>query len=68
MKESSLKKEQAFERNFGGAAEDIAYSIVEKDGFLYSFGLSKSFGEPKGDHYLVKTNLQGNLILSLIHI
>ena len=57
-----LEKEQAFERNFGGAAEDIAYSIVEKDGFLYSFGLSKSFGEPNGDHYLIKTDLQGNLI------
>lgn|GEM_PF-1409383 len=57
-----LLKESGFEKNFGGTSEDMAYSIVEKDEFIYSFGFSKSFGEPNGDHYLVKTDLRGNLI------
>ena len=57
-----LTRESGFEKNFGGIGEDIAYSLVEKDGFIYSFGISKSFDEPNGDHYLVKTDLDGNLI------
>ncbi|MBL4708946.1 MAG: hypothetical protein JKY48_10965 [Flavobacteriales bacterium] len=51
-----------FEKTFGGAEEDIANSLVQLGNAIYIYGHTSSFGELNGDHYLIKTDLAGNLI------
>ncbi len=51
-----------FEKTFGGQEDDVAKAIIEKDNELYIFGTTKSLGDLNGDHYLIKTDLNGNLI------
>lgn len=42
--------------------EDVANSGLLLDGSLYIFGTTKSFGEPNGDHYLIKLKPDGTVI------
>ncbi|MCH2044067.1 MAG: hypothetical protein MK212_07975 [Saprospiraceae bacterium] len=65
----ACKKEQtetsvpsAFQKSIGGTSDDLANSIIIKDAMLYIFGQSKSFDDPNGDHYLLKLDIDGNLI------
>lgn len=57
-----IEKASPFDKTYGGAANDESNSIVEKDGFLYLLGYTNSFDDPNGDHYLIKTDLEGNVI------
>ena len=52
----------SFEKNIGGTSDDIANSIVIKDGMLYVLGQTKSINDPNGDHYLLKLDSNGNVI------
>ena len=52
----------AFEKTFGGASEDLANSIAIYEDALYILGQSKSFNDVNGDHYLIKLDIDGNLI------
>ena len=52
-----------FEKTFGGPQDDIANSIIIENGELYIFGTTKSLGDVNGDHYLIKTDLDGNVLL-----
>jgi len=51
-----------FEKTFGGPQDDIANSIIIENGELYIFGTTKSLGDVNGDHYLIKTDLDGNVL------
>ncbi len=51
-----------FEKSLGGALDDQAKSVLVKNNALYVFGTTKSFGEPNGDHYLLKLDLNGNIL------
>jgi hypothetical protein len=51
-----------FEKTFGGSEDDVAKSIIHKNNELYIFGTTKSLGDINGDHYLIKTDLNGNII------
>lgn len=51
-----------YEKTFGGIEEDYANDIVEINNQLYIFGTSKSYGDIDGDHYLLKIDLNGNMI------
>lgn len=57
-----IETDNTFDRTYGGTEADESNSIVEKDGFLYLLGYSNSFTDINGDHYLVKTDLDGNVI------
>jgi len=57
-----VERVKPFDKTYGGAQNDESNSIVEKDGFLYLLGYSNSFDDPNGDHYLLKTDLEGNVI------
>jgi len=54
--------DQGFEKTFGGLQDDLANSILLKNDKLYIFGTTKSLGDINGDHYLVKADLNGNII------
>ena len=56
------KEIKVFGRTFGGPQNEESNSIVEDNGFLYLLGYSNSFKDPNGDHYLVKMDLEWNLI------
>tara|TARA_B100000809_G_scaffold140505_1_gene138041 strand:- start:3946 stop:5124 length:1179 start_codon:yes stop_codon:yes gene_type:complete len=51
-----------YEKTFGGSGDDVAKSIIHKDNELYIFGTTKSLGDVNGDHYLIKTDLNGSII------
>lgn len=51
-----------FEKIFGGSEEDIANSLVQLGDAIYLYGHTSSFGDLNLDHYLVKLDLEGNLI------
>ena len=51
-----------FEKSIGGQLDDIGYEAIIYNEELYIIGTSGSFGEPNGDHYLVKMDLEGNVI------
>jgi len=51
-----------FERTYGGLEEDIAHSILIKGDFVYVYGTSKSFDDINGDHYLIKLDVEGNIV------
>ena len=53
---------QGFEKTFGGLQDDLSNSIHIKNNELYIFGTTKSLGDNNGDHYLIKTDLNGNTI------
>ncbi|MEZ4685256.1 MAG: hypothetical protein R3B47_04085 [Bacteroidia bacterium] len=57
-----VQPESAFIKTFGGGMDDAAQAGIFHDASFYVFGWTKSFGEPNGDHYLIKTNPQGDLI------
>lgn len=61
--QSSNKEVNDFQTSFGGASDDFGTSIIEVNGNLYLYGTSKSFGEPNGDFYLVKSTPKGEKIL-----
>jgi hypothetical protein len=50
------------EKTFGGNEEDRANSIITSNQALYIFGTSASFGDINGDHYLIKTTLNGTVV------
>ena len=50
------------EKTYGGNEEDRANSIIESNQALYIMGTSASFGDLNGDHYLIKTTLEGTVI------
>ena len=64
---SSIDILPAFEKTIGGAQNDVAKSILIKNNELYIFGTTKSMGDLNGDHYLVKTDLNGTLISEHIY-
>jgi hypothetical protein len=50
-----------FEKTFGGREDDKGYSVIEtKDGGYVIVGFTKSFGEVKGDVYLIKIDQKGD--------
>jgi hypothetical protein len=51
-----------FQKSFGGSEEDLLNSVEIKDDFIYVLGQSKSFNDPNGDHYLIKLDINGNVI------
>tara|TARA_B100000809_G_C15138900_1_gene531998 strand:+ start:3105 stop:4295 length:1191 start_codon:yes stop_codon:yes gene_type:complete len=51
-----------FDKTFGGLQDDLANTLHIKNNELYIFGTTKSLGDINGDHYLVKTDLNGNII------
>ncbi len=51
-----------FEKTIGGVNDDIANSIIYSDGYLMILGTTKSNGDEKGDLYLVKMDLNGNVV------
>ncbi|MGB1219467.1 MAG: hypothetical protein ACPG4W_06795 [Flavobacteriales bacterium] len=51
-----------FEKVFGGNKEDVARSAIVKNDVLHVFGDSKSFDDPNGDYYVLKLDLDGELI------
>jgi len=57
-----LGNAQGFEKTYGGIQDDLANSLLIKNNELYIFGTTKSFGDINGDHYLVKSDLNGNTI------
>tara|TARA_R110001592_G_scaffold237306_8_gene496273 strand:+ start:24162 stop:25289 length:1128 start_codon:yes stop_codon:yes gene_type:complete len=52
----------SFQKNIGGSSDDLSNSIVIKGDFIYVLGHSNSFGDVNGDHYLIKLDLEGNII------
>lgn len=69
---SSCKKEEkesittppevGFEKHIGGLQDDEANSVVFKNGYVFIFGTSKSFGDINGDHYLIKLDSEGDIV------
>ena len=51
-----------FEKSIGGQLDDIAYESIIHNDELYILGSTKSYGEPNGDHYLIKMDLEGNVL------
>lgn len=51
-----------FEKTYGGTEDDVANAAIIVDGYLYAYGTSMSFGDINGDPYLIKTDLEGNLV------
>ena len=51
-----------FEKSIGGQLDDIAYESIIHNDELYILGSTKSYGELNGDHYLIKMDLEGNLL------
>lgn len=51
-----------FQKTYGGNADDYAYSGVFLNGELYVVGTTKSQSDPNGDIYLLKLDLEGNII------
>jgi hypothetical protein len=51
-----------FEKSIGGQLDDIGYEAIIYNEEVYIIGTSGSFGEPNGDHYSVKMDLEGNVI------
>lgn len=60
--QSVASANKTFEKTFGGESEDLANSIAIQENALYILGQSKSFNDANGDHYLIKLNVDGNLI------
>lgn len=52
----------SFQKAIGGTSDDLLNSIVIEDDFMYVLGQSNSFGDVNGDHYLIKLDLEGNII------
>lgn len=52
----------SFQKNVGGLSDDLANSILIKDETLYVLGQSKSFNDANGDHYLIKLDIDGNVL------
>jgi hypothetical protein len=52
----------SFEKTYGGDKDDFAKSILEKDDFIYVYGITNSFSDVNGNHYLIKLDKRGNLI------
>ena len=51
-----------FELTFGGVGDDAANSIIYHNDYLFILGTSESFGESNGDFYLIKVEVNGELI------
>lgn len=62
INETNSSDNSFVERTFGGNEEDKANSIIESNQALYILGTSESFGDLNGDHYLIKTTLDGTVI------
>ena len=52
----------SFEKSYGGGLEDKANAAIILDDAIYLLGSSKSFSEPNGDFYLLKLDMEGNII------
>jgi len=52
----------SFEKTYGGIDEDKAFSAIIENNELYLFGTTKSFNDVNGDYYLLKLDLNGNVI------
>jgi hypothetical protein len=52
----------SFEKSYGGTMDDKGNSALIKGNALYVLGTTKSFNEPNGDFYLLKLDLEGNII------
>lgn len=62
LDDGSLTPRIVYEKSIGGALNDFAYEGIIYNNELYAVGSTQSFGEPNGDHYLVKIDLDGNLL------
>ncbi len=50
-------------KHYGAGGEDLFYSIITTtDGGFLAAGMTKSFGNPAGDPWLVKTDATGNVL------
>jgi hypothetical protein len=49
-------------QTYGGMGDDQLEAAVILNNEIYSFGTTKSFADSKGDFYLLKTDLEGNVI------
>lgn len=61
-KETPLVSEEnlGFEKYFGGELDDQANALIVVDQAIFAYGTTYSFDDPNGDHFLVKTDLDGN--------
>lgn len=57
-----LTKGIVFEKSIGGQLDDYAYEAIIYNDELYAIGTTHSFGDPNGDHYLLKMDLEGNVL------
>ncbi len=51
-----------FEKSIGGSMDDFVYDGVIHQDALYAVGTTHSLGDPNGDHYLIKMDLDGNVL------
>jgi hypothetical protein len=51
-----------FEKSIGGALDDYVYDGVIHQDALYAVGTTHSLGEPNGDLYLIKMDLDGHVL------
>lgn len=54
---------QEFKKYYGGNEDDEAHALIIDGEYIYAYGTSESFEDTNGDHYLIKTDLEGNLLL-----
>lgn len=54
---------QEFKKYFGGSEDDEANALIIDGQSIYAYGTTKSFGDLNGDHYLIKTDFDGDLLL-----
>jgi len=50
-----------WQRNYGGRADDVAYSVVKTDDGYLVAGETESYGSGRKDVYLLKTDKNGNI-------
>ena len=60
--EPLVTSDDAFMKTYGGDQDDFATSIVVENNELFVFGTTKSFLDANGDHYLLKLDLNGNVL------
>lgn len=53
---------QIWSQNLGGDQQDVPSQLIENEGFIYIIGTTYSLGEGGGDFYVIKSDLNGNII------
>ena len=59
---NSIISSSPFQKHIGGPSDDVANSVIIANETLYVLGQTKSFEDANGDHYVIKLDLDGNVI------